>query len=57
MIQIKDSEVTAKPNLFKKPVMAMIVAHMAANNCFFILFNWLPGKVPAYIISFVDDAI
>lgn len=39
----KDSEVTAKPNLFRKPVIAMIVAHMAANNCFFILFNWLPA--------------
>ena len=21
----------------------MLVAHMAANNTFFILFNWLPG--------------
>lgn len=21
----------------------MLVAHMAANNCFFILFNWLPA--------------
>jgi len=39
----KDQEVTARPALCKKPIVAMLVAHMAANNCFFILFNWLPA--------------
>ena len=38
-----DQEVTARPALCKKPIVAMLVAHMAANNCFFILFNWLPA--------------
>ena len=32
---------------------AMLIAHMAANNCFFILFNWLPGE-PRINISFLS---
>ena len=34
-----------RPNLCKKPVFAMIIAHLCSNNCFFILFNWLPALV------------
>jgi len=33
----------SRPNLLRTPVFAMLIAHMAANNCFFILFNWLPA--------------
>lgn len=32
-----------KPNLCKKAVAAMMFAHLTSNNCFFIMFNWLPA--------------
>ena len=40
----KESDLV-RPNLCKKAVFAMIIAHLCSNNCFFILFNWLPATV------------
>ena len=46
-----------RPNLCKKPVFAMIIAHLCSNNCFFILFNWLPALVIKKIKSYDFDDI
>lgn len=37
------SDNSVRPNICKRAVIAMMIAHLTGNNCFFILFNWLPA--------------
>ena len=32
-----------RPDLCRKAVIAMMITHLTSNNCFFIMFNWLPA--------------